>query len=90
MATEIVMPRLGWNMETGSVGQWLKNNGDRVQAGEVIFTVEGDKAVQEVEALDSGILCLPPDSPPAEIGSAGRMGSAAIAVVGRSAGFALG
>ena len=64
MPTEIAMPRLGWNMESGSVGQWLKGDGDDVRAGEIIFTVEGDKAVQEVEALDSGILRIPPDSPP--------------------------
>lgn len=64
MAFEVVLPRLGWNMETGRVGEWLKRDGDRVETGEIIFTVEGDKATQEVEALDSGILRIPPDSPP--------------------------
>ena len=43
----------------GSLGEWLKHDGDRVEAGEIIFTVEGDKAVQEIEALDSGILAHP-------------------------------
>ena len=61
---EVVMPRLGWNMETGSLGEWLKQDGDHVEAGEILFTVEGDKAIQEVEALDSGILRIPADSPP--------------------------
>jgi len=64
MAIEVVMPRLGWTMETGAVAEWLKQDGDQVRAGEVIFTVEGDKAVQEVEALDSGVLRIPPDAPP--------------------------
>jgi pyruvate dehydrogenase E2 component (dihydrolipoamide acetyltransferase) len=64
MPFEVVLPRLGWNMETGRLGEWLKRDGDRVEAGEIIFTVEGDKATQEVEALDSGILRIPPDSPP--------------------------
>ena len=64
MAFEVVLPRLGWNMETGRVGEWLKRDGDRVEAGEIIFTVEGDKATQEVEALDSGIIRIPPGSPP--------------------------
>ena len=45
-------------------GQWLKRDGERVEAGEILFTVEGDKATQEVEALDSGILRIPLDSPP--------------------------
>ncbi|HEX5418287.1 MAG TPA: dihydrolipoamide acetyltransferase family protein, partial [Chloroflexota bacterium] len=34
-----------------------------VKVGDVICTVEGDKAVNEVEALDAGILRIPPDSP---------------------------
>jgi pyruvate dehydrogenase E2 component (dihydrolipoamide acetyltransferase) len=63
MPSEIVMPRLGWNMETGSLGQWLKQPGERVEAGDLLFTVEGDKATQEVEALDSGTLYIPPDAP---------------------------
>jgi len=64
MPFEVVLPRLGWNMETGRLGEWLKKDGERVEAGEILFTVEGDKATQEVEALESGILRIPPDSPP--------------------------
>jgi pyruvate dehydrogenase E2 component (dihydrolipoamide acetyltransferase) len=63
MAFEITMPRLGWSMEFGKLAEWLKRDGDRVEAGETLFTVEGDKAVQEVEALESGVLRIPPDSP---------------------------
>jgi pyruvate dehydrogenase E2 component (dihydrolipoamide acetyltransferase) len=51
-------------MEVGKLAEWVKKDGDRVQAGETLFTVEGDKAVQEVEALESGILRIPPNSPP--------------------------
>jgi pyruvate dehydrogenase E2 component (dihydrolipoamide acetyltransferase) len=64
MAFEVTLPRLGWSMETGKLAAWLKQDGDRVEAGDLLFTVEGDKAVQEVEALESGILRIPPDSPP--------------------------
>ena len=64
MPFEVVLPRLGWNMESGQVGEWLKKEGERVEAGEILFTVEGDKATQEVEALDSGILHIPSNSPP--------------------------
>jgi pyruvate dehydrogenase E2 component (dihydrolipoamide acetyltransferase) len=63
MPSEIVMPRLGWNMETGSLGEWLKQPGERVEAGDLLFTVEGDKATQEVEALDGGTLYIPPGAP---------------------------
>src|SRR4051794_23622526 len=63
MATEVVMPRLGWTMETGKVVQWHKRDGEMVTAGEIVLEVEGDKAISEVEALDSGTLRIPPDAP---------------------------
>ncbi len=56
------MPRLGWTMETGVVAEWLKHDGDAVQAGDVLFTVENDKALQEVEAVDSGTLQILSDA----------------------------
>jgi len=61
VAAEVVMPRLGWTMETGTVVEWLKADGDAVRTGDIIFTVETDKAVHEVEALDSGILRVAPE-----------------------------
>ncbi|MBX3066088.1 MAG: 2-oxo acid dehydrogenase subunit E2 [Anaerolineae bacterium] len=63
MAYELVMPRLGWTMEEGTLVEWLKHDGDTVQSGEIVFTVESDKAVNEIEALEGGILRIPPDSP---------------------------
>ncbi|HLH74833.1 MAG TPA: 2-oxo acid dehydrogenase subunit E2, partial [Chloroflexota bacterium] len=63
MAIEVVMPRLGWGGEEGSLVEWIKHDGDQVHVGDVLCTVEGDKAVSEVESLDSGILRIPPDSP---------------------------
>ncbi|MDE0311867.1 MAG: 2-oxo acid dehydrogenase subunit E2 [Caldilineaceae bacterium] len=59
MAYEVTMPRLGWTMEEGVFGEWLKQDGDEVKAGDLLFTVEGDKATQEVEVFESGILRLP-------------------------------
>ena len=64
MAVEIVLPRLGWTMEEGTLVEWLKHDGDQVKAGEILFTVESDKAVNEVESFDEGVLRIPPDSPP--------------------------
>jgi pyruvate dehydrogenase E2 component (dihydrolipoamide acetyltransferase) len=64
MAFEVTIPRLGWSMEVGTLAEWQKKDGDQVEAGEILFTVEGDKALQEVEALESGVLRIPPDSPP--------------------------
>jgi pyruvate dehydrogenase E2 component (dihydrolipoamide acetyltransferase) len=63
MAFEITLPRLGWDMVEGSLGSWLKNDGEFVKEGEMLFSVEGDKAVQEIEALDSGYLRISPNCP---------------------------
>lgn len=63
MAIEITIPRLGWSMEEGIFADWLKKPGDTVQAGEPLFSLESDKVTMDVEALDAGILYLPPDAP---------------------------
>lgn len=63
MATEIVLPRLGWTMEEGTLIEWLKNDGDEVKPGDLIYTVESDKTTVDVENFDAGILRIPPNSP---------------------------
>jgi pyruvate dehydrogenase E2 component (dihydrolipoamide acetyltransferase) len=63
MPIEITIPRLGWNMDEGVFVAWLKNDGDAVKAGEPIFSLETDKAVQEIESLDSGTLRRLPSGP---------------------------
>jgi pyruvate dehydrogenase E2 component (dihydrolipoamide acetyltransferase) len=63
MALEITIPRLGWNMEEGVFLAWFKKHGDVVQAGEPLYSLEGDKSVQDVPAIDSGILHLTAASP---------------------------
>lgn len=72
MAIEIFMPKLGWTMEEGVLDEWIKQDGDEVQAGDVIFVVESDKALQEIEAFDSGILRILPGAPP--VGSTVKIG----------------
>ncbi len=64
MAIEIVMPKLGLAMEEGFLDEWIKQDGDEVQPGDILFIVESDKALQEIEAFDSGILRISPDAPP--------------------------
>jgi pyruvate dehydrogenase E2 component (dihydrolipoamide acetyltransferase) len=64
VAAEVVMPRLGWSMEAGTLVEWCKPDGSPVRPGEVVCIIESDKAEQEVECFDSGILRIPPDSPP--------------------------
>ena len=56
MVHEVILPKLGQTMEEGTVVDWLKQEGDAVQRGEVLFTVESDKATLEVEASTRGFL----------------------------------
>jgi pyruvate dehydrogenase E2 component (dihydrolipoamide acetyltransferase) len=59
----ITVPRLGWSMEEGVFAEWLKAPGELVRSGDRIFLLEGEKAVTEIESLDSGYLCIPADAP---------------------------
>ena len=63
MAIEIVVPRLGWTMEEGTFGRWLIEAGQSVNEGDMIFELESDKATQEVESFDAGILYIPASGP---------------------------
>ncbi|NBR04788.1 MAG: hypothetical protein EBT92_03370 [Planctomycetes bacterium] len=63
MAQEIIIPRLGWSMEEGTFVAWLKNDGDFVKRGDPLFELEGEKATQEIEAVDEGILRIPLTGP---------------------------
>ena len=56
MPYEIVMPQLGLTMTEGSVNAWMKNPGERIQKGEMLFTVSTDKVDMEVESTASGFL----------------------------------
>jgi len=56
MATNILMPALSPTMTEGTLARWLKKEGDRIKAGDVIAEIETDKATMEVEAVDEGIL----------------------------------
>jgi len=63
MAYEIKIPRLGWTMDDGVFVDWLKHEGDRVSSGDALFTLEGDKVVEEVRAPGAGVLHIPHDAP---------------------------
>jgi pyruvate dehydrogenase E2 component (dihydrolipoamide acetyltransferase) len=56
MATDVIMPKVDMDQETGTVARWLKHNGDEVKQGEIILEIETDKVAIEVESPASGIL----------------------------------
>ncbi len=56
MATPVVMPRQGQSVESCIITRWHKNKGDKVVAGDILFSYETDKAAFEEEAKTGGIL----------------------------------
>ena len=65
MAIAITIPRLGWNMDQGVFVGWLRKDGETVRAGDPLFTLEGEKAAQDIEANEPGILRIAPTAPAA-------------------------
>ena len=67
MIREIIMPKLGETMEEGYLVSWKKEEGEKVEKGEVLFEVMSDKTNFEIESPYSGYLrkklFLPSDDP---------------------------
>lgn len=56
MATIVKMPKWGLTMTQGTIVDWLVEEGTEVSEGDMILTVETEKAVDDVGAPASGIL----------------------------------
>ena len=56
MAVPVIMPKFEMSQESATVVEWLKGEGERVDAGEPVLIVETDKVTMEVEAPATGIL----------------------------------
>ncbi len=56
MAVEIIMPKLGVDMQEGEIIEWKKQEGDEVQEGDILLEIMSDKTNMELEAEDSGVL----------------------------------
>ena len=56
MATNIVMPQMGYDMREGTVVRWHKKEGETVSRGDVIAEIETDKATVEFEAYTGGVM----------------------------------
>lgn len=53
---QVVMPKLGLTMTEATLVEWLKEDGDTVAKGEVLFVLESEKSTLEIEAPASGTL----------------------------------
>lgn len=56
MATEILLPKLGFSMNEGTLTEWLADDGAQVKEGGMLYALESEKSVQEVESPASGTL----------------------------------
>jgi len=56
MATEIILPKLGFAMDEATLAEWLVADGGIATAGEPLYAIESEKSTQEIEAPTSGTL----------------------------------
>ena len=56
MEVDVSMPRLGQEMVKGTIVEWYKKEGERVDEGEPLFLVDTQKATIDVEAEVAGVL----------------------------------
>ena len=56
MATEVLLPKLGFSMNEGVLAEWLVPDGGQAVEGQPLYELESDKSVTEVEAPASGTL----------------------------------
>ncbi|WP_271017560.1 dihydrolipoyl dehydrogenase [Streptococcus agalactiae] len=56
MAFDVIMPKLGVDMQEGEILEWKKNEGDTVNEGDVLLEIMSDKTNMEIEAEDTGVL----------------------------------
>lgn len=56
MATEIILPKLGFSVNEAILTEWMVPEGGSVTKGQLLYTMESEKSVQEVEAPADGIL----------------------------------
>jgi pyruvate/2-oxoglutarate dehydrogenase complex dihydrolipoamide acyltransferase (E2) component len=56
MATDILLPKIGFSMNEGTLAEWLVPDGGQAVEGEPLYALESDKSTQEVESPASGTL----------------------------------
>lgn len=58
MATEVILPKIGFSMTEGVLAEWLVADGAAVKEGDPLFSIESDKSTNEVESPASGTLTI--------------------------------
>src|SRR5438309_1162263 len=58
MPIEITMPQQSDTMTEGTVVRWVKKEGEKVKAAEIVAEIETDKATMEMESFDAGTMAV--------------------------------
>ncbi|TXC70270.1 biotin/lipoyl-binding protein [Sphingomonas ginsenosidivorax] len=58
MATDILLPKLGFSMTEAQIAEWLVEDGSHVNEGDPLYSLEADKSTNEVEAPATGTLTI--------------------------------
>lgn len=56
MATQVLLPKIGFSMNEASLCEWMVADGADVTEGQPLYALESDKSVQEIESPASGRL----------------------------------
>ena len=56
MAVEVLLPKIGFSMNEGTVAEWLAVDGAHVTEGQPLYNLEADKSTNEVDSPASGTL----------------------------------
>jgi pyruvate/2-oxoglutarate dehydrogenase complex dihydrolipoamide acyltransferase (E2) component len=56
MSTQILLPKLGFSVNEATIAEWLVKDGDTVTKGQPLYTIESEKAAEEIQAPVNGTL----------------------------------
>lgn len=56
MATEVLLPKIGFSMNEGTLAEWLVTDGGQAVEGQPLFALESDKSTNEVDSPATGTL----------------------------------
>jgi len=56
MSTQVLVPKIGFSMNEGTLTEWLVEDGASVTEGQPLYALESEKSVQEIPAPASGVV----------------------------------
>lgn len=56
MTIPVLLPKLGFSMDAGLVSEWLVSDGSLVEKGQALYSLESEKAVEEIQSPATGVV----------------------------------